>query len=184
MTEQEKRLYQALRPAQIHKKADMLRDWTRFQSLYSEALAQFLEQLRPHQSAELSARQLLEEAIASRDAAEVEFTLAVVPALGHFPTHSTLFVALFRQQWHQRHEDMTRDLERFGAEKQIIEAFGWSAQVRLDYLDYNNSEALARKAIYALGRMNTPESQTKLRSIAQHSTGMRREWAIAESKQT
>lgn len=182
MTDEEKFLYREWCINEVLFQADPLREFSQFQNSHTVALARFMKQLRPHQSEEIKAQQLLEEAIASQNTDEVEFTLSVLPSLGHFPKHIALFVTLFQQQWHYRHEDMVRDLERFGAKTQIIEALKWATEVRLKYLEYNDSDALARKAIYAIARMNTTESRNTLNQIAKYSTGVRRDWARAKSE--
>ncbi len=154
---------------------------------WESALKQFVTQFRPHQSDSQRIRDVLEEAIQSQDSREVGISLSVVRGLGYIhgvgysKEYLPLFAELFRQEWHSAHEDMINIFENFKSEE-AIEELGGAAQVRLKYLDFNDSEELARKAIYALSRIPGPQAQEKLQFIAQNCDGPRRKWARQKMK--
>lgn len=149
---------------------------------WESSLREFLSRFRPHQSSSQRVRDVLIEAIQSHDAEEVGILDGIICGLGYSEEHLPLLATLFRQEWHYNHENMVQLLEDFQSDE-AIEALAWAAQVRLKYLEYNNSEALARKAIYALARMPGQQARETLQRIADTSHGQRREWAKRKMKE-
>ena len=71
---------------------------------------------------------------------------------------------LLECDWHLSHEDITLALQRLGDPK-AIKVLRRVAERKFDYLEYNNSEALARKCTWALADIGTPEAKAALEEI-------------------
>lgn len=96
---------------------------------------------------------LLEEALASEDADDVECALIVGFVVGFRRDDVGILLALLRESWHYKHEDIVSALAGLSA-KEAIDGLYQATQWTPDYLDYDESRALAVKAIWALGQIN------------------------------
>jgi hypothetical protein len=72
---------------------------------------------------------------------------------------------LLSASWHYKHEDIVTLLQGLKA-PESVDALYEAALSRFDYLDYDDTYALARKCIHALGDVATEHSKEKLRLLA------------------
>lgn len=72
---------------------------------------------------------------------------------------------LLREPWHHKHEDIAVLLQGLKA-PESVDALYEAVFSRFDYLDYDDTYALARKCIHALGDINTEYSREKLKLLA------------------
>lgn len=68
--------------------------------------------------------------------------------------------------WHFKHEDIARRLQKLKSPKSI-EALYQTSTTKFEYLNHDNSYSLARKCMFALGDINTDESVEKLKLLSQ-----------------
>jgi hypothetical protein len=109
----------------------------------------------------------LRMAFEKQDASGVEYALL----LGFFfklfnKDYTDLLNNLIQEDWHFKHEDIASVLQQIKSPSSI-EALYNSALKRLEYLDYDDSYALARKCIHALGEIHTEYSKEKLQLLAE-----------------
>ncbi len=77
------------------------------------------------------------------------------------PSLTTLLLA----PWHQRHEDIARALQILRDDRSTP-ALAIVARQKHDYLVYNQSQALARKCIWALADIGTVTARALLENLA------------------
>lgn len=128
---------------------------------------------------------LLRDAIERHDGAGVEMGLVAGFAYGSTTEHLEPLLDLSCADWHQRQEDVVtalRDLHTPAAVKAFVQATRWIPA----YLDFDESRALARKAIYALGETSGPEAEHALTELTDSSDEILRETArrVLEHRQT
>lgn len=110
---------------------------------------------------------LLERALAERNADDVEYTLSVGALFDLFTENSvSILCKLLVSESHTRHEDIARYLQDLKSPKSIESLYA-AALLKLDYLDFDENFALARKCTWALSAINTNESRRKLELLAQ-----------------
>lgn len=68
---------------------------------------------------------------------------------------------LLKEDWHRKHEDIVRVIQEVGDFK-AADVLYETCLKKYEYLAYNNSEALARKCIKALGKIGGIEVKEKL----------------------
>ncbi|MGO4500095.1 hypothetical protein AB4114_29895 [Paenibacillus sp. 2RAB27] len=108
---------------------------------------------------------LLERALVERNADDVEFTLFA--GFDLFTEKSVpILCELLVSDSHSRHEDIARSLQDLKS-PESIESLYAAALLKLDYLDFDENFALARKCTWALSAINTIESRRKLELLAQ-----------------
>jgi hypothetical protein len=93
---------------------------------------------------------LLREAIDLESADDVEAALIVCGAFGVGEEHVDLLSDLLNKDWHEQHENIVSLLDRVSSPK-AVEALRHAAEWVPGYLDYDDSRALAVKALWALG---------------------------------
>jgi len=81
--------------------------------------------------------------------------------------HIDLLIGLLVEGWHISHEDIVGLLQRFPAQKNIRPLVE-TVNSRFDYLEYNDSMALAVKCVWALFAIGSDEAKGYLGSIAAH----------------
>ncbi len=109
---------------------------------------------------------LIQEAIKSRSASEVECSLYLIYQFkDSLESYVPVLVQLFAEDWHHRHEDIALAFENL-KDPRAIEILYQTALREFEYLKYDNSEALARKCTWALARIGTVEALDKLRLLA------------------
>ncbi|MCD9025431.1 hypothetical protein [Cohnella silvisoli] len=91
----------------------------------------------------------------------------------------SILCKLLEIEWHYKHEDIARLLQRFKSPYSIDSLFKVATR-KLSYLEYNESSALARKCIYALGDINSDESRIKLEILSNSSEDLIKEFALKQ----
>lgn len=122
--------------------------------------------LYPEKAAPGYVAQQLQTGLTLKDPLIIEYNMLLGYVLDVYD-HSLvdLLNKLLLEDWHHRHEDITLLLQQLKSHSSI-EALYLMAIRQLIYLSYDDSYALARKCIHALGDINTDASWEKLRLIA------------------
>jgi hypothetical protein len=111
---------------------------------------------------------ILEKAYGERAAIDVECGVWVGFHFGFSEEHLDILRRLSEAEWHRRHEDVVTALGELH-DNRAGEALYRAALKSHPYLEYDDSRALAVKAIWALGRLKDPAADEKLRLLAQSS---------------
>lgn len=122
---------------------------------------------------------LLRDAIDRRDGLDVEMALIVCATLGFKADHLPLLVQLIPADWHHKHEDVVTALGGLRA-LEAIDALYEAAQWVPEYLDYDESRALAKKAIRALSRIPGPAAERAMARLSESDSEIVREYAQAQ----
>lgn len=105
---------------------------------------------------------IFERAYANKNAEDVEYSLLIGFLFNFFSNdYVDVLGQLIIEEWHFKHEDIAsilQELKNPDSVKSLYEA----ALMKLDYLSCDDSYALARKYIHALGDINTGYSREKL----------------------
>ena len=109
---------------------------------------------------------LLLDAFERKHADDVEDAISVCFAFGFGPAHFPVLIKLSDAEWHRRHEDVVSALDSYES-AESVEALKRATKWIPDYLDYDESRALAKKAIWALARMDNPKGWTALEELAE-----------------
>lgn len=110
------------------------------------------------------ARTQLVKAIEAQDATDVELSLILCSRFGYDATLLPLLLELAPATWHHKHEDVVTMLGKLKT-AETIDALYQATQWVPDYLDYDDSRALARKAIWALGSIGDPRAEEALKRL-------------------
>ena len=100
---------------------------------------------------------LLDEAYDEESPDGVEFGLYLGYYFGFSGAYFDVLSRLAVVDWHRRHEDVVSALDMFRNPK-AIDALFRSALMQHSYLEYDETFALGRKAIWALHKIGTPEA--------------------------
>ena len=111
------------------------------------------------------ASQLVTEAVASRSAVDLELSLIATSAFGFPDDLNETFIGLLDADWHHSHEDLVRTVAQLNL-PQAVPALRRTAVWVPGYLEFDDSRALARKAIHALGRIPGVEATSALEELA------------------
>ena len=109
--------------------------------------------------------QLLKDAISSTDGEDLGFAMIVGFTFGFSEEHFPMLLSLVKDDWHFSHEDVVSALSDFQTPK-AVEGLHAATQWIPEYLDFDESRALAVKAIWALGRIKGPEADAALGELA------------------
>ena len=105
---------------------------------------------------------LLRDAVDQKDATDFELAMIVCSRFGAFDESLLpLLIEQSRANWHHRHEDVVSRLGKYKSSA-TVDALYDATQWVPDYLDFDESRALARKAIWALGGIPGPEASEAL----------------------
>jgi hypothetical protein len=126
--------------------------------------AEFLRQFRAATDGQKLCREILAEAIESRSAEDVEWSLLVGFTFGFTNEHMPLLIELAFADWHERHEDVVSALGDLNS-REAVNALLYSTRHIPDYLDFDESRALAVKAIWALGGIECSEADAALNEV-------------------
>lgn len=111
--------------------------------------------------------QLLEVAYNERQPNDVDYLLHIGFTFKLFTEeYLGILCKLIESTWHEQHENIA-GIFQFLKSKQSIESLYKTAITQFDYLDYDDSYALAVKCIWALGDINTNESRQKLEILSE-----------------
>jgi hypothetical protein len=101
----------------------------------------------------------------------VEHAVRDVYAVGLKPSHVEPLIELLRLDWHTRHEDIVGLLQR-AKDDRASDVLLETATRKFDYLDYDESEGLARKCTWALADTGSALAFDHLRTLATNQNGL------------
>lgn len=104
---------------------------------------------------------LLEDALRTQNAEDVQCTLIIGNVFGFSPEDRNILCQLLNAKWHFMHEDIVSALGELKS-PQTLDALYQITQWIPEYLEYDDSRALAVKAIWAIGGINAAEAEQKL----------------------
>lgn len=104
---------------------------------------------------------LLKENIKNKDADGLSNTLAVICHDGADRDYTDILLHLLDEKWHMSEEDIITVLELIKDPKSVDKLY----EVAINVLDYDEMRALAKKCMWALSAINTPEAIQKLKSL-------------------
>jgi hypothetical protein len=107
---------------------------------------------------------LLRDAADRQDGMDVEMALIVCATFGFTMDHLGPLVQLASADWHHKHEDVVSALGQLRSPA-AVEALYHAAWRVPDYLDFDESRALAVKAIWALGGTPGAEAEQALERL-------------------
>ena len=108
---------------------------------------------------------LLRDSVLRESGDDAEAALIVCGAFGVGPDHLAALADLVRAGWHVSHETVVSLLGRLRSQ-QTVAALQHAATWVPGYLEFDESRALARNAIWALGDTPGPEAESALRHLA------------------
>jgi hypothetical protein len=122
---------------------------------------------------------LLSDAVDRQDGLDVEMALIVCATFGFTMDHLDLLVQLASADWHHKHEDVVSALGQLRAPA-AVDALCHDAWWIPDYLDFDESRALAVKAVWALGGTPGAEAEQALKQLLSAEGEIVREAARAQ----
>ena len=125
------------------------------------------------------ASRLLEDAYRAQDGDGLECALTIGFAFGFAPEHTKTLCHLVEADWHVRHEDVVSALDKLRSPG-TVEALFRVTQWIPKSLEYDDSRALAVKAIWALGKIPGTEAETKLETLARSENTILRQNAVEQ----
>ncbi len=124
--------------------------------------------------------ELLERAYNEENADDIEQLIGIAGRFNLFTeSNAELLCNLLEARWHYRHEDIARALQSIKSPNSI-ECLYKTALTKFEYLEHDNSYALARKCMWALGDINTDESKKKIELLAESEDEELREYAFEQ----
>jgi len=105
----------------------------------------------------------------------VEAALLVSESFGFRPGHLPLLLELAWMDWHCKHEDVVWYLGKNYQSPEVVEALIWATEWVPAYLDFDESRALARKAIWKLGKQPGERARVALEQVARSANGVLQE---------
>lgn len=104
---------------------------------------------------------LLKDNVANRDEKGLANTLAVICNDGADRDYTDILLQLLDEKWHISEEDIVTILELIKDPKSIAKLY----EVAVNVPDYDEMRALAKKSMWALSAINTPEAIHKLQLL-------------------
>lgn len=124
--------------------------------------------------------ELLERAYLEREANDIEYLLTAIFRFKLFlEEYVDILCKLISETWHYQHENIASIFQKIRSPKSI-ECLYKAAITQFEYLDYDESYALAVKCIWALGDINTDDSRKKLELLSQSENEIIRDNAIKQ----
>lgn len=123
--------------------------------------------------------QLLRSAVAEKNPDDLELALIVCGAFDPNTENLPILAELISADWHFKHEDVVSQLgqlQTLDAVDALYEATQWVPA----YLDFDDSRALAKKAIWALGRMSSHKATQALKRLVSDDSQIIREGARSQ----
>ncbi len=106
------------------------------------------------------ALRLFEEAYREKNAEDLQCALIIGAAFGFGPEHTDILGHLVESDWHFSHEDIVSALDGL-RDPAAVSALYSATQWVPEYLNFDESRALAVKAIWALGKIYKQRSRRK-----------------------
>jgi hypothetical protein len=125
------------------------------------------------------ASRVLEDAYATQSAEDLQCALIIGFAFGFATAHKEILSRLIDVDWHNSHEDVVEALDELRT-PDAVDALFRATQWIPKSLEYDDSRALAVKAIWALAKLTVPEAETKLEIIARSNSAVLRKAAIEQ----
>lgn len=123
--------------------------------------------------------ELLRDAVERHDRVDVELALIVCGVFGITSDHLGLLLQLASADWHRRHEDVATYLGELRRPNTVGALYSLTQWVP-EYLDFDESRALARKAVHALGAIPGEEAEQALKRLAGDDSEIIRERAVRQ----
>jgi hypothetical protein len=120
--------------------------------------------------------EMLKRAVEEQDGVAAEFGLYLGHKFGITPEYLEPLNALADAEWHQRHEDAVAGLAKLHHPSSVEPLYG-AARLRPQYLDYDETFALAKKAVHALEAIQTTQAVEKLGQLLSQSPDVVKEYA-------
>lgn len=108
---------------------------------------------------------LLEEAWKSKNSDDLQSALIIGHTFGFAAGQIDILCRFVEENWHFSHESIVSALDELRSPR-AVNALFHATQWIPDYLDYDETRALAVKAIFALGKIPGVESKSKLEVLA------------------
>jgi hypothetical protein len=119
---------------------------------------------------------LLDEATLAADGEALEYALIVIFAFGMPDRSRRLLAELLRAEWHQSHEDLVTLVGELH-DPATLDALRAMTEWVPDYLGFDESQALARKAVWAILGIPGDQSAEILQELLASDSGAVREEA-------
>ncbi|MBD2785034.1 HEAT repeat domain-containing protein [Xenorhabdus sp. DI] len=123
----------------------------------------------------------LELSILNKDADAIDLFLYFGAVIGYNYSCISLLNKLILMQWHYKHEDLAMILQHY-KHPSSVDALYQVSGFELEYLDFDDSYALAVKCIWGLGDIGTPEAFEKLKVLSESDNEVVRENSINQLK--
>lgn len=115
-----------------------------------------------------------------KNADDVEYSLTVAYKFNLITErYVDILCKLLESSWHYRHEDIAKILQSMKSPSSI-EYLYRTALTKFEYLEYDNSYALARKCMWALGDIGTDKAIERLKLLANSEDEELRGYAIEQ----
>lgn len=123
---------------------------------------------------------LIKQAISSKDDSLVEEAMVLLYT-SHFKpeSFSLLLCQLLTENWHTKHEDIAMLLKQVKSPETVNCLYN-AAELRFDYLDYDDTCQFARKCIKALSTIENKNAIEKLKLLANSKNHVIAEYAKKE----
>jgi hypothetical protein len=122
------------------------------------------------------ASRVLEDTYTAQNAEDLQCALIIGFAFGFASAHKDILRRLVDVDWHNSHEDVVEALDGLRT-PDAVDALFRATQWIPKSLGYDDSRALAVKAIWALGNIPGTEAETKLESLARSDNAILRKAA-------
>lgn len=114
------------------------------------------------------ALRVLREAIDHKSSAEVEAAMVLAAFFGSTEESFGLLVSLVREDWHESHEDVVSFLDDFRTKDAIPALLSATRRVP-DYMQWDDTRALAVRAVYALSKIDGEAARNALEEVVRES---------------
>ena len=125
---------------------------------------------------------VLGDAYTAQNAEDLQCALIVGFAFGFATAHKDILHRLVDVDWHNSHEDVVEAFDRLRT-PDAVEALFRATQWIPKSLEYDDSRALAVKAIWAIGKIPGTEAETKLETLARSDDAILRKTAVEQLEQ-
>lgn len=104
---------------------------------------------------------LLRDSVANKNEKGLANTLAVICNDGADRDYTDILLQLLDEKWHTSEEDIISVLELIKDPKSVNKLY----EVAIDVPDYDDMRAIAKKCLWALSGINTPEAIQKIKML-------------------
>jgi hypothetical protein len=110
---------------------------------------------------------LVDDAVRQRNPEDLACALIIGFVFGFPRGLEDALCSIVSEVWHFSHEDVVEALQELGSKTQkVADALYSATQIVPGYLEYDESRALAVKAIWALGKFNSDIGDKKLSELS------------------